>query len=151
MISEARKQSMAWMETNYSKHTHFRWKIKWRLEHLGALGILGKKFQRACVFPKPKLLVIYNSSRKFVPLETEWSHQKGLSFLPSPFLRRFVSSLRPHHTTSRRWSSRPLFRGRSVRDTTISIIDLVKRKSASDAKRNARVFSLRGHVTTSPL
>ena len=24
----------------YSKHTHFRWKIKWRLEHLGALGIL---------------------------------------------------------------------------------------------------------------
>ena len=35
MVSEARKQSMAWMETDYSKHTHFRWKIKWRLEHLG--------------------------------------------------------------------------------------------------------------------
>ena len=32
---------MAWMETDYSKHTHFRWKIKWRLEHLGALGIMG--------------------------------------------------------------------------------------------------------------
>ena len=33
---------MAWMETNYSKHTHFRWKIKWRLEHWGALGIMGE-------------------------------------------------------------------------------------------------------------
>ena len=40
MVYEARKQSMAWMETDYSKHTHFRWKIKWRLEHLGALGII---------------------------------------------------------------------------------------------------------------
>ena len=43
MVFEARKQSMAWMETDYSKHTHFRWKIKWRLEHLGALGIMGEK------------------------------------------------------------------------------------------------------------
>ena len=42
MVSEARKQSMAWMETDYSKHTHFRWKIKWRLEPLGALGIMGE-------------------------------------------------------------------------------------------------------------
>ena len=41
MVSEAKKQSMAWMETDYSKHTHFRWKIKWRLEHLGALGTMG--------------------------------------------------------------------------------------------------------------
>ena len=24
------------------KHTYFRWKIKWRLEHLGALGIMGE-------------------------------------------------------------------------------------------------------------
>ena len=32
---------MAWMETDYSKHTYFRWKVKWRLEHLGALGIMG--------------------------------------------------------------------------------------------------------------
>ena len=30
-------QSMAWMETDYSELTHFRWKIKWRLEHLGVL------------------------------------------------------------------------------------------------------------------
>ena len=28
MVSEARKQSMAWMETDYSKHTHLLWKIK---------------------------------------------------------------------------------------------------------------------------
>ena len=36
---------MAWMEQGYkyhSKDTHFRWKIKWRLEHLGALGIMGE-------------------------------------------------------------------------------------------------------------
>ena len=33
---------MAWMETDYSKHTYFRWKIKWRLVHLGALGIMGE-------------------------------------------------------------------------------------------------------------
>ena len=31
---------MGWMETNYSKHTHFKWKIKWRLGHLSALGIV---------------------------------------------------------------------------------------------------------------
>ena len=33
---------MAWMETDYSKHMHFRWKIKWWLEHLGALGVMGE-------------------------------------------------------------------------------------------------------------
>ena len=38
MVSEARKQLMAWMKTDYSKHTYFRWKVKWWLEHLGALG-----------------------------------------------------------------------------------------------------------------
>ena len=42
MVSEARKQLMAWMEMDYSKHTHFQWKIKWRLEDLGALGIMGE-------------------------------------------------------------------------------------------------------------
>ena len=30
------------METDYSKDTHFRWKIKWRLEYLGALGSMGE-------------------------------------------------------------------------------------------------------------
>ena len=33
------------METDYkyhSKDTHFRWKIKWRLEVLGALRIMGE-------------------------------------------------------------------------------------------------------------
>ena len=42
MVSEARKQSMALMEADYSKHTYFRWKVKWRLEHLGALGTMGE-------------------------------------------------------------------------------------------------------------
>ena len=40
---------MAWMETDYSKHTHFRWKIKWRLEHLGALGFMGETTPLCCV------------------------------------------------------------------------------------------------------
>ena len=47
MVYEASKLSMAWMEMDYTKHTHFRWridkwKINWRLEHLGALGIMGE-------------------------------------------------------------------------------------------------------------
>ena len=42
MVYEAGKQSMAWMETDYSKDTHFRWKIKWRLEYLSALGVMGE-------------------------------------------------------------------------------------------------------------
>ena len=42
MVYEARKQLMAWMEMNYSKDTHFRWKIKWQLEPLGALRIMGE-------------------------------------------------------------------------------------------------------------
>ena len=33
---------MAWMGTDYSQQTHFRWKIKWRLEYLGALGTMGE-------------------------------------------------------------------------------------------------------------
>ena len=30
------------METDCSKHTRFLWKIKWRLEHMGALGFVGE-------------------------------------------------------------------------------------------------------------
>ena len=49
MVSEARKQSMAWMETDYSKHTYFRWKVKWRLEHLsekrGKMRMSAVKFE----------------------------------------------------------------------------------------------------------
>ena len=33
---------MARMETDYSKPTYFRWKIKWPLENFGALGIMGE-------------------------------------------------------------------------------------------------------------
>ena len=32
---------MAWMETDYSKHVCFRWKVKCHLEHLGAQGTMG--------------------------------------------------------------------------------------------------------------
>ena len=39
MVSEPRKQSMAWMETDYSKHI---WEIKWRLEYYVALGIMSE-------------------------------------------------------------------------------------------------------------
>ena len=42
MVYEEGKQSMAWMETDYSKHMHVPRKIKWRLEHLGVLGIMGE-------------------------------------------------------------------------------------------------------------
>ena len=43
MVYEGRKQSMAWMETDYSKDTHFRWnKSKWQLQGLGVLGIMGE-------------------------------------------------------------------------------------------------------------
>ena len=42
MDSEARKQLVALMETDYSKHTYFRWKVEWRLEHLDALGTMGE-------------------------------------------------------------------------------------------------------------
>ena len=53
MVYEARRQSMAWMETDYSKYSHFQWKIRWRLEHLGALGIVGEiaPFVNNATFP----------------------------------------------------------------------------------------------------
>ena len=38
---------MAWMKTDYSKCTYFRWKIKWRLEYLGALGAMGENRVKA--------------------------------------------------------------------------------------------------------
>ena len=85
MVSEARKQSMAWMETDYSKHTYSNssahvcvfcnsltnpmleqafssvttvegWKIKWRLEYLGALGIMVE------TVPLSNLNIFYESS-----------------------------------------------------------------------------------------
>ena len=30
-VSESRNELMAWMETDYSKHMHFLWKMKWQL------------------------------------------------------------------------------------------------------------------------
>ena len=62
MVFETRKQSMAWMEHGLQiSLNHFRWKIKWWLELLGALGIMGitapsalcpelQIIDRACIF-----------------------------------------------------------------------------------------------------
>ena len=69
MVYEARKQSMAWMETDYSKDTHFRLKVKWRLEHLGALGIATSphclSIRIACFTKSDNISPIYRRS-KFV-------------------------------------------------------------------------------------
>ena len=77
MVSEPRKQSMAWMETDYSKHTHFRWKIKWRLEHLGAPGIMGEMAHIKKVFVSQ---FVSPSAQQEVTF-SEWSsylkHQQG--------------------------------------------------------------------------
>ena len=50
IVSEARKQLMPWMETNCSKHTYFRWKIKWWLEHLGVLGTMCEMAPLNCAY-----------------------------------------------------------------------------------------------------
>ena len=42
---------MAWMETDYSKDTHFRWKIKWRSEHLEALRTMGEALSLTSLLP----------------------------------------------------------------------------------------------------
>ena len=61
MVSEPRKQSMARMETDYSKHTHFRFKIKWRLEHLGALGVMGERAPFEAVRRKSEVISVMKS------------------------------------------------------------------------------------------
>ena len=51
MVSETRKQLVAWMETDYSKHTNFLWKVKWWLEHLGTLGTMDETAPLICCCP----------------------------------------------------------------------------------------------------
>ena len=58
MVSEPRKQSMAWLETDYSKHTHFRWKIKWRLAYLGALRIMDETVRLTFGFFLPRYVTV---------------------------------------------------------------------------------------------
>ena len=70
---------MAWMETDYSKHTYFRWKVKWRLEHLGALGTMGE------IAP---LIFTQNGRKK----QTKWDHN---------FLVSMAVSLEAFHEISR--------------------------------------------------
>ena len=67
------------METDYSKHTYFRWKVKWRLEHLGALGTMGE------IAP---LIFTQNGRKK----QTTWDHN---------FLVSMAVSLEAFHEISR--------------------------------------------------
>ena len=89
MVSELRKQSMAWMETDYSKHTHFQWKIKWRLEHLGALEIKGEAAPLMAVHPSPLISIFL--SFFFLPFWSPFSTLLSLSLMtflfifPAPF------------------------------------------------------------------
>ena len=67
MVSEARKESMAWMETDYSKH--FQWKRKWRLEHLGTLGIMGETAPNRAIPPMGKkcaIITTENSAKQLI-------------------------------------------------------------------------------------
>ena len=54
MVSEPRNELMAWMETDYSKHAHFQWKIRRQLEDLSALGIMRET--------APLILIVTTSS-----------------------------------------------------------------------------------------
>ena len=83
MVSELRKQSMAWMEMDYSKHTHFQWEM----EHLGALGIMGETVPLMAVHPSP-LISIFLSF--FFPsilhfLHSSLSLMTFLFIFPAPF------------------------------------------------------------------
>ena len=57
MVSEPRNGSMAWMETDC-----LRWKIKWRLEHVGALGIMGETVSSNV---KTSLVFCYKMEKSF--------------------------------------------------------------------------------------
>ena len=55
-----------------SKYTYFRWKVKWRLEHLGTLGTIGEmvsltKLQVAdqrVLYKAPRILLSNSESNK---------------------------------------------------------------------------------------
>ena len=75
MVSEVRKQSMAWMETDYSKHTYFRWKITLRLRHLARQELwvrwplkkkLKKKLTKNCVVPF-LFIIFFSVSTSHIP------------------------------------------------------------------------------------
>ena len=63
-----KKQLMAWMEADYSKYTHFRWKIKWRLEHLSMLGIMGRTVPLTS--PQMKNIILTVSNNYYSRLKT---------------------------------------------------------------------------------
>ena len=66
---------MTWIETDYSKHSHFRWKTKWRLEHLGTLGSMG---EMASLYEQTRMRVLL---RCLVPLNLAYSPSSWTFFL----------------------------------------------------------------------
>ena len=91
MVYEARRQWMAWMETDYSKRTHFpSWKIKWRLEHLSALGIMGDIV--SLVRPFTLKMDISKAGRKFSAWTFRITFQENSADFQGFFLGRHVNS-----------------------------------------------------------
>ena len=86
MVSEPRKQSMAWMETDFSKRTHFQWKIKWRLEHLSALGIMGE------TAPLMLLMCLFSSACRTRRCTTRLKGRKSLIRVSQQILLPRVST-----------------------------------------------------------
>ena len=76
---------MAWMETDYSKHTYFRWKVKWRLEYLGALGTMG---EMAPLIFNPISFLVTRSPWLRVPLPFALNHKQQWRTLLSAQRRR---------------------------------------------------------------
>ena len=121
MVSETRKQSMAWMETDYSKHTYFRWKIKWRLEHLGAPGIMGERpvkqrpiisqpaktdgFSASCFARKIRLFSQANNlattGLTVQILESEWSREPNTIGLPTGRNSTCQTGLKPNSNSTK--------------------------------------------------
>ena len=84
------------METDYSKHTHFRWKIKWRLEHLGALGIMGEIFpRRDCFHSLVKLNFQYSHLNVTCEFYSEDRLTPGLEF--KSLLMLYNCNGKPNH------------------------------------------------------
>ena len=118
MVSEPRNQPMAWMETDYSKQTHFRWKIKWRLKHLGALGIMGETpfnsfvIQSHLILPLslpsflPSLPFLLHSGCELQTSSSATSAQLLFGRWPRLGVCRQLNSLDEHKTT-RYWAKDP--------------------------------------------
>ena len=96
MVFETRKQSLAWTEHGLQislKNTHYRWKIKWRLELLGTLRIMGEtafstplsSYHRLVPCPEPVKVQIYR-----VPFKDYEKHCYDITELRGTGESRFV-------------------------------------------------------------